>query len=367
MDNLGSSSFILTFLLGGTILIGLFIILILLKSKSLKTSRFFLAAMLFFLLLYLETFLLFTTQIIKQLPNLLGIGYPTLFLLGPAFYFFIISFNKENFRFKKLAVLHLIPFVIILIIQMPFYFESLTYKQAVIDYYYKNLPTNEFALNEWFRASMHMLLLLIYTIISLRYLNKKDKTNSLILKKISWALIILSVSYIVLQTGFLITGISAIIAEIVLGSILAITILLLGYWIVDIKAVLSTYSDKYKTSPLSEKKVKEIEDKLMKTLSDERLYLNPKLKIRDLSTVTGIPSHHISQVLNERMRKSFYDFINDYRINDAKIMLLNGIISKLSIQAVGEECGFSNKTSFYRAFKKNTGTTPNEFMKNKAG
>jgi hypothetical protein len=46
-------------------------------------------------------------------------------------------------------------------------------------------------------------------------------------------------------------------------------------------------------------------------------------------------------------------------------MLENGLSDKLSIQAIGEECGFSNKTSFYRAFKKFTSTTPNEYLKNK--
>jgi len=345
-------------------LIGLFVILLLLKNKSLNQSRFFLAAMLFFLILHLETLLLFTTKLIQQQPHLLGISYPTLFLLGPSFYFFIKTFNHQPFTFRKWDAIHVLPFLLVFVIQIPFYFESTAYKLRVIDFYYQHLPEGSLSLLEWFRNSIQMLLLFFYTIISLILLSRKDEPNGVISKRIAGVLIALSVSSILLHTGFLLSGASAIVAEIVLASLLAICILVLGYWIVDINFFFVKKSGKYETSPLSDSALEKIEYKLQETITHDKLYLKSQLKIKDVSVITKIPSHHISQVLNSRMEKNFFDFINGYRIEEAKSMLSNGRASKLSLEAVGEECGFNNKTSFYRAFKKYTGYTPNEYLKN---
>ena len=363
MEHLGLYSFWLTLLLGGTILVGLFVILLLLKSKSLNISRLFLAIILFCLLFHLNTFLLFTTYVIKQQPHLFGISYPALFLLGPAFYFFVKSFNKESFILKKKDLLHLLPFLIILILQFPSYLKSSAIKLELINWYYAHLPSTDISLQDWLFANLFMILFFGYILFSLRFLKKTDNINQPFLKKISRVLLFLAVSYMFLQTGFLLTGVSAIIAEIVLASLLAITILIIGYWVVDIKTFLPVKINKYKTSPLSEKKLIAIENQLIMILKKEKLYLQPRLKIRDLATALNIPSHHISQVLNERMQVSFYDFINKYRIVEAKKMLCNGIVHKISIEAIGAECGFNNKTSFYRTFKKFTGTTPSTFMK----
>ena len=74
-----------------------------------------------------------------------------------------------------------------------------------------------------------------------------------------------------------------------------------------------------------------------------------------------VPSHHLSQVLNDQMNTNFYQLINQYRIEKSKKMLQTDRIHQVSIQGIGYDCGFSNKTSFYRAFKKFTGMTPAEF------
>ncbi|MDJ0644881.1 MAG: helix-turn-helix domain-containing protein [Flavobacteriaceae bacterium] len=367
MDSLGTSSFILTFLLGGTILIGSFVIVILLRSKALGISRFFLAGVLFFLILHLDTFLLFTTQFIRKYPHLLGVSFPTLFLIGPTYYFFVKSFNNPRFTLSRMDLLHLLPFLAMTGFQIYFYLKPLAYKRQVVEYYYSYLPSNDFSIGDWLNANLYMVLIASYTFASIYYLNRHDKKNSVLLKRISKVLIVVSTLYMVLQTGFIVQGTSAIISEIVLASLLAITILLLGYWVVDIRALAPLAKGKYETSPLTQKESTTIQQNLVDKINEEQLYLNPKLKINDIARAIHTPSHHISQVLNRNMHTNFYDFINEYRIIEAKKMLLNGALKKLSIQAIGLECGFNNKTSFYRAFKKFTGKTPSEVIKEKAG
>ncbi|WP_298902830.1 helix-turn-helix domain-containing protein [uncultured Psychroserpens sp.] len=362
MDNLGATAFVLTFLLGGTILIGLFVIMILFKAKPLGASRWFLAFLLFFMILHLDTFLLFTTEIIKQYPNLLGVSYPTLFLLGPVYYFFVKSFKVKQFKLKAVDLLHAIPFLIAFIGHFKYLISSRAYKIQVITYYYEHLPDGNVSFMTWLAANAFIILFLAYIMFSLRLIKARYNGNKVVLKRISWTLILLCVMYMLFQTGFLITGVAAITAEIVLASLLAITLLLLSYSIVDIKDVFSKNKDKYETSPLSVSEQNTIKDQLINAVQIEKLHLKHNLKIKDLSVAINIPSHHISQVLSERMEMSFYEFINMYRVEEAKRLFKNGTASKLSIQAIGEECGFGNKTSFYRAFKKFTNQTPTAYM-----
>ena len=75
-----------------------------------------------------------------------------------------------------------------------------------------------------------------------------------------------------------------------------------------------------------------------------------------------LPSHHLSQVLNEGMEINYSDFVNGYRIELAKQKLKEEKYRHYSIFAIGMECGFTNKTTFNRTFKKVTGMTPSEYM-----
>ena len=362
MKEISPFSFYLTLLLGGTILVGIFIITVLVKSKSIGRSRYFLAAILFFLLLHLNTFLLFITEIVKDYPNLLGISYPGLFLIGPLYYFFVKSYNNNSFKFRFADLFHSVPFIISLLMQLPFYFKDNVEKFEIINFYYNNVPTGDIQVVDWLISNVFMILILLYSFFSLSLILKRNYKNGVVFQKITFVLIILALGHLIVQTEFLITGKSAIIAEMILASFFAIVILLLSYWVVDIKSVF-LLSHRYKTSPVSIEDSEIIKSKLVDVLENGELYLKSGLKIRDLSNVTNIPSHHISQVLNEQMKISFHDLINKYRIDKAQQLLGEGATQKLSIEAIGTICGFTNKSSFYRAFKKNTGKTPTEFMK----
>ncbi|WP_103070375.1 helix-turn-helix domain-containing protein [Aquimarina sediminis] len=363
MNSIESFSFIVTFLLGGVILVGSFIILVVLKSTSLKQSRYYLAIALLGLIQHLFTYLLFTTKLIWLWPHMLGVGYPLLYLIGPSFYLFVKSYGDSSFRLKAIDSFHILPFLTILVLLFPKYLGSIEEKREIIQYYYDILPGEGVQFSEWLQASLHLMLLFIYSVASLVFIYKKDKNNGVLLKRFGLLLVILAFIEILLQTGFLLTGVSAITTEIILSGFMSITVLLLGFWIVDIKQVLPMLEGKkYKTSPLSESQLQEIERQVHGFFSDDEKYLIPNLKIADMAKMIDIPSHHISQVLGEKMNSNFYDIVNQYRIGKAKEMLESGALQKISVQAIGEECGFSSKTSFYRAFKKITTMTPTQYV-----
>jgi len=96
----------------------------------------------------------------------------------------------------------------------------------------------------------------------------------------------------------------------------------------------------------------------------EKPYLDEDCNIQTVSIQTGIPFHQISNILNVKLQRSFPDFINEYRIQLAKEILLSPKVQANTIEHIATECGFGSKSTFNRAFKKHTNNlTPSEFLR----
>ncbi|WP_170245942.1 helix-turn-helix domain-containing protein [Tenacibaculum adriaticum] len=98
------------------------------------------------------------------------------------------------------------------------------------------------------------------------------------------------------------------------------------------------------------KKIKDAEalillNKLKKLMEKEKLYKKSNLKLNDVAKELNITSNRLSQLLNENIGKSFTLFLNEYRIKEAKQLLIN--YNKFTIEAIGYEAGFSSKSSFF--------------------
>jgi len=119
---------------------------------------------------------------------------------------------------------------------------------------------------------------------------------------------------------------------------------------------------KYESSQLSPERSLELKLKIKEYVEKTRAFENPDLKLSDLASSLDCSVHHISQVINLEMKQSFYEFINTYRVEAVKTKMQDPVNEKYTLPAIAENCGFSSKTSFYRAFKKLTGQTPLEYQ-----
>jgi len=108
---------------------------------------------------------------------------------------------------------------------------------------------------------------------------------------------------------------------------------------------------------------KELKINLINLMEEEKLYLDQALTIHVLSKKLLTNSKYLSQLINSEFNKSFVVFINEYRVNEAKELLLNHDNDNLTIEAIGNQAGFKSKSSFNSAFKKFTGQTPSMFLK----
>ena len=102
---------------------------------------------------------------------------------------------------------------------------------------------------------------------------------------------------------------------------------------------------------------------LQKAMENDKIYLDPNLNLSLMARHTGIAPKTISWVLNQRLQKSFNEFVNQYRVEAIKTKLQQETANNLTIAGVAMECGFNSQATFQRTFKDLTGMSPSEFRK----
>jgi AraC-like DNA-binding protein len=118
---------------------------------------------------------------------------------------------------------------------------------------------------------------------------------------------------------------------------------------------------KYSKSPLMKNEKEILLEKLKGLMNKEKYYLTPSITIQNVGEKLNEQPRYISQVINELLEQNFIDFVNSYRIEEARNMLIDPKYNKMSIQGIMFECGFNSKSAFNTAFRKQTGKTPKEF------
>lgn len=97
-------------------------------------------------------------------------------------------------------------------------------------------------------------------------------------------------------------------------------------------------------------------------MSSEKPYLNNTLSLYELARQLNVSSHYLSHILNNRLHKNFYEFVNHHRIDEVKRRIASDHHAKYTILAIALDCGFNSKATFNRTFKNYTGYTPSQFQ-----
>lgn len=100
---------------------------------------------------------------------------------------------------------------------------------------------------------------------------------------------------------------------------------------------------------------------MIELLEKEKPHLNCEISLVQLANSLFIKPHILSYVINEGFNENFNQLINRYRIEEAKKLIIDPTMNRLSISGIGYEVGFNSKSVFNHTFKKNTGLTPIQF------
>lgn len=313
---------------------------------------------------------------IWQIPFMLTIAFPEFLVLYTKY--ITIGENK----FKRYDILYFIPSFITLIVI--FY----SYLKNPNDFF--SVDVRKYGLPSKYLSYLLYSTLSIYSLIAIRfiYLYKKQINQSYSFESskinLSWLLVVI-ICYFVTNTFLLIVSsyyfhfLKFDEVRDIGNGIQLIFIYILSYFGFKQQYLVSNSSpvvlskflfresnpEKYQKSGLKDiSKVEEYLKSLVEYMNKFEPWKDNELSVAKLSELTGIPRHYITQILNDNLQKNFYTFVNEYRTEYAKKLIVSQNYSHWSIVSIAFESGFNSKAAFNSFFKKYTGMTPSDFKKN---
>jgi len=121
---------------------------------------------------------------------------------------------------------------------------------------------------------------------------------------------------------------------------------------------------KYSKSTLTEDQKNEILNNLTQLMEKDKYFKSNLASLEEISKKTGFSKHNVSQAINEKLNKNFFEYLAYYRIEEAKKLLLENQYQNTTIDEISEIVGYNSKSAFNNSFKKIIGTTPANYRKN---
>ena len=320
----------------------------------------------------------YRSEIVPYTVNLFFIGGTFGFLFGPLLYLYTKSVTSREYRFTKKELLHFIPFIIVFILTLfRFQFQSYDTKIALLQTGLYSKTVSRVLLT--LMHGITLIYLLKAFLVALKQ-NQNLKTFYSSIEKINfdWLKLVVTAFFIMWVVDIInwITS-SLQINTTTSQELLTFASLLINFIFADLLILKNLHlpaleyesgkdgeKHKYEKSPLTLQTKNEILFKLEKIMTQEKLFLNSSLNLGEVATKLSVMPRYLSQVINELKGQNFYDFVNAYRIEEAKKILSDPANNNEKILSVLYECGFNSKSVFNTVFKKNTGVTPSEFRRN---
>ncbi len=308
----------------------------------------------------------------KSIPTyLMIVNIPLLLIQSPFLYIYVSYIVKNERKFKAVYLLNFIPavlFIVAYFLIIDFNAENKTAFNLYDYNYYKIIL---------FFFPLTVILAFFYIVKS--YLRiKKYKKN--IQNQFSYTENIdfkwLKDLIIITLAVWTILGVFAIlfknlhsyvnIHDIVLISA-SVAIFVIGYF-GFLRTDVFLYKEQQNSKKGNEKKqnvpdadIKKRIEELKLFMNEKKPYLESKLSVKQLADMLNMPSYQLSNIINDYLHKNFFDFINEYRVEEVKKQL--SVNKNYTLLGIAYECGFNSKSSFNRIFKNFTGITPSDYRK----
>lgn len=354
--------------------IGTFLSLFFIFRKGFKDGGYIFLYLLLGLLSY-EVFYksLINSRFIYNFPALYISGRFYNLLVYPVFLFFVLSITRSNFRLKiKHWVLIITVIAFFLINYFPSLRLSIDQKLENLDLFY--LDTRPGAFNYWdnwqtlLKGTVLPLVFVILIFFEFLHFSKRKQTRS---KKIL-LYILLSVIFTFfmfhLFSNFLYkkleieSGWSMIEWPVDIFFLSLVIALLSLIALLVNTGVAFLPPSKYASSSLNRSSYDKTILEISRVIREKQLFKQNDFSLQLLSDELNSNSSYISQIINHGLGIRFNDYINRFRVEEAKVQLLSSKNKHLTIEAISEQCGFKSKSTFFRAFKKETGLTPKQFL-----
>lgn len=338
----------------------LFIAAVLLRSGKGAFKTLFAALLLIEGITLIERLLVETTYI-ESVPHLLGISHPISFIKPPLMLFMTLAITVKGFQLQKKNYLHFIPFVLMLALNMPFYFLDGAEKLAFVTGFMNRIPSYQsfdfyFSISFFFYIGFYV----FWSIKKMNTFKERVANNGLV----NWYH-----SVLLTYAGFLLLHLIYFLVQpcgqfnfalINQVSMLAMTFIVqsVAYKLMDRSALLYTQPPDLEDL----EKRKKQETLILEQLEEHRVYRDEELNLKKFAELLSMPQAQVSALINQKFNCSFKKLVNKYRVDEAKQLIQQSSNEKVKLIDISFQVGFNNKVSFYRAFKEFVEMSPSEYL-----
>ncbi|MGY5355573.1 helix-turn-helix domain-containing protein [Wenyingzhuangia sp. IMCC45467] len=320
-------------------------------------------------LLYLEYF--------SEYLVFIFLGSSTTFLFGPLLLFYIYLVQGHSYQFKRKHLIHFFPVFIVTIYGI---YINLQSKEFIHENYLRIVSGEDLVTNIIYLAQIiHFAIYITWSIRKVNrmktknYMSIADKANYKWLRffvtRLLYLNILILIVYVVQMSFFP--------SYIIYSDLLATPLVSSCFYPI---MVYKSFTNKvtYDTDVFDKKELSSVENNkeqkenvedlqttltlILEHLNQNKLYLKPDYTIFELSKDLQLSQRLVSDSINQVMGKNFSDLMNDFRIEESKIILLEKS-KDLTIDAIAELSGFKSRATFYRVFKDKTNLTPAQYVK----
>jgi AraC-like DNA-binding protein len=325
--------------------------------------------------------LLVSNGLLAKVPYLYKIFAPFVLLIMPLAYLYIRGTLYNEITFKKIDLIHLFPFVVFTVNYLQFFFMPYEEKVVIVNIVVED-PVNAFVMQngllpEWVYLLSRGVLFIIYLsliwVLLKRFYKHNDSVNAHFLKTKRWLYnffnlqflywIGLNVLFVLLGWQFNKSLELDNLLNFTVGLIVSIFFFVIsGYLLMNPRLLLGMNS---KIDSIDSKQAEVDFKKIHQCFFYDKLYINPKLTVADISSHIELSTKKIGIAVVDQGYVNIYDYMNSVRLSEVKNAMENKLIN-FSIEGIAMGCGFNSNSTFYRAFKKKYNTTPASFLNKNA-
>ena len=313
---------------------------------------------------------------LESFPHVVATSFPLLFVFGPFLYIYAHKLARSQLSFR-IKILHCAPVLLAFVYFSPFYLKSSDFKIQFVKQLGIDGPPLDFKII-WAIAIVHILFYTgrVKVLLSNLNWNLKKRYSNLEQLKLDWLQKFVT-SNIVLWSLYFIGSVLLFlnidsdpwgITDQLLGIFGAFMVYLLGFYVLSQPELIVESLEREQLSHskhhlINKDRQKELLVQLESYMIRERPFLNPDLSLNELAKLTDIKPRQLSEIINTTKGVNFYDFINTYRLKEAKRLLICSEFNHYTINAIAYDAGFRSKSTFNKFFRQNERESPSEFRK----
>ena len=310
------------------------------------------------------------------------VPFQQLFLIGPVFFFYIKALLNPEFKLTRKGAFHFLPALFYLLYSVIVFVGD----KLVLEEFYFYADGRDKDLDFWYQMA-GLFSMLFYLFNSLKHYFKYRKLS---LQEVSFAdeIAFTWIKHFIIAFGLiLLLRVLFFILNPEWGEFGSKYWYYLCFSILLLYISISGYSNTIKTSSgfhsgvfiesepsevviKVENKIKtsevmamhEWKDKIIHLFDQDKIYQNPNLTLSQVASLLDTNRNIISKAINQEFKMNFNDFVNQKRAEAVIEELKNGKHTTNTLLSIALDCGFNSKTTFNRAFKKHTGSTPKQFI-----